>query len=205
MSKERFYIHSRLDRAWHMVHALGVVVLILSGFNIHFAGSFNILGSMDRAVRIHNVVGLAVSLDWAIWFMYNLFSTRIQFFVPGKDELPKGVFRQAAYYIQGIFTGEKSPYPTSPTRKFNPLQKWTYFGIMFGLVPFQITTGLYMLWAVTFVKELGPHMMFILSVTHTIVAFLTTSFVVGHIYLATTGKKPSSHFKQMLTGWHEPE
>ncbi|HHJ10193.1 MAG TPA: cytochrome B, partial [Bacteroidetes bacterium] len=34
-------------------------------------------------------------------------------------------------------------------------------------------------------------------------AFLLLAFVVGHVYLTTTGLKPLSAIKAMITGWEE--
>lgn len=205
MSGERLYLNTVTDRLWHAVHVLGITLLVLSGFNIHFAGSFDVLGSVERAVRWHNAVGVVVSIDWGIWFLYNLFSARIRFYLPGRDDLPAGIAKQAGYYLFGIFRGEDAPYPASPTRKFNPIQKWIYLAVMGGLVPFQIGTGAYMLWAVTSAERLGEETMFLLSVTHTAVSFLSAAFIIAHVYLATTGKNLASHFRLMITGWHEAE
>jgi thiosulfate reductase cytochrome b subunit len=205
MSHERFYMNTLIDRVWHAAHALGILMLVLSGFNIHYAESFNVLGSMERAVRFHNVVGVVVCIDWGIWLLYNFFSSRFRFYLPGRDELPAGVLKQVNFYLRGILRGEERPFPATPERKFNPLQKWAYLGVMFIVVPFQIATGIIMLWAVTNAERLAENKMFFLSVSHTVAAFFSAIFVIAHIYLATTGKKPTTYFKLMITGWHDPE
>ena len=205
MSHERFYLNTAIDRLWHVVHAIGVLLLVLSGFNIHFAESFNVLGTMERAVRWHNVVGVVVCIDWGVWLLYNLFSSRIRFYVPGRDELPEGVLRQVGFYAQGIFRGEPHPFPATPARKFNPIQKWAYLAVMFIVMPFQIVTGAFLLWTVTNAERLGEEAMFLLSVSHTIAAFFTAVFLIAHVYLATTGAKPSTYFRLMVSGWHEPD
>jgi len=42
-----------------------------------------------------------------------------------------------------------------------------------------------------------------IAIIHVTVAFLLLGFVVGHVYLTTTGLKPLSAIKAMLTGWED--
>jgi thiosulfate reductase cytochrome b subunit len=199
------YLATAIDRLWHWIHALGILLLILSGFNIHFARYFNPLGTFENAVAIHNFVGLIVVFDWGLWILYNLFSRRISFYLPNGDDFLSGIFKQAKYYLSGIFLNNRAPFPIRPSRKFNPLQKWTYLVIMAVLAPFEIVTGLYMLYMIEGWGNFIGSQVRIISILHTIGAFMAAIFLAAHIYLATTGKKPYSHFIMMITGYHEPE
>lgn len=204
-NKNKIYLATAIDRLWHWVHALGIVALILTGFNIHFVKEFNIFGSMEQAVRLHNIIGLVVTFDFGLWFIYNLVTFRIKYYLPNREDVPVGMFKQALYYGYGIFAGKPHPFHTDESRKFNPLQKLTYLGIMTALVPFQIVTGLYLLAMVSGWTPIIDSRMMFLSIAHTIVAFFATAFLIGHVYLATTGKKPHSLFVFMITGWHDRE
>ena len=42
-----------------------------------------------------------------------------------------------------------------------------------------------------------------ISILHTAGAFLIVVFLIGHLYLATTGKSIYSHFMMMINGYHE--
>jgi hypothetical protein len=42
-----------------------------------------------------------------------------------------------------------------------------------------------------------------IALLHTFIAFFLVSFVIAHIYLTTTGFKPLSAIKAMITGWEE--
>jgi thiosulfate reductase cytochrome b subunit len=45
-----------------------------------------------------------------------------------------------------------------------------------------------------------------IAVTHTILSYFIALFLVGHLYLATTGETPLSNYKTMVTGIHyEPD
>ncbi|RJO73218.1 MAG: hypothetical protein C4523_01745 [Myxococcales bacterium] len=204
MRESRLYLATRIDRFWHWVHAVGVVLLILSGFNIHFAESFDVLGGIERAIWWHNVVGVIVAFDWGLWLIYNLATRRIRYYLPTADEKPAGLLRQARFYLFGLFRNDPHPYAITAERKFNPLQKLTYLGMMALVVPFQIVTGIYMLLLISGSAEFGGKM-FLPSVLHTAGAFATTAFLVGHVYLATTGRRPYSHFAFMISGYHEED
>ena len=41
-----------------------------------------------------------------------------------------------------------------------------------------------------------------MAIIHAIVGFLLTIFMIGHIYLGTTGEHPSEYFQAMITGYH---
>jgi thiosulfate reductase cytochrome b subunit len=45
----------------------------------------------------------------------------------------------------------------------------------------------------------------VIAVLHTIGAFLLVSFVIAHLYLATTGATVTSNLKAMITGYEELE
>ncbi|VFM96963.1 MAG: Thiosulfate reductase cytochrome b subunit [Candidatus Kentron sp. G] len=206
MIPNKVYLATRVDRVWHWIHALGVVLLILTGFRIHFAGQFPIFWDYPQALSWHNMVGLIVTFDWGLWFLYNLFSGRFpRYYRPDRDDLPAGMIRQGMFYALGIFKGEPEPFPAGPARKFNPLQKWTYLGVMLLLIPFQVITGLYLYFMVIGAIPFDGHDAWPISVLHTAGAFFSAVFVLSHIYLGTTGHKPWSQFQTMITGYHDDE
>lgn len=46
------------------------------------------------------------------------------------------------FYLFGIMQGESHPFPASPRSKFNPLQQAAYVGVMYGLLPLLLISGL---------------------------------------------------------------
>ena len=44
-----------------------------------------------------------------------------------------------------------------------------------------------------------------IALLHTIGAFMMLAFLIGHIYLITTGHTVTAQLKAMLTGWDEVE
>jgi thiosulfate reductase cytochrome b subunit len=194
-------IATGIDRIWHLIHALSIVLLILSGFNIHFAETFNIFGSMAIAVEIHELVGWLVTFDFVLWLFYNIGSGRFRFYLPNAEDIPGGLIKQARYYIYGIFVHEPHPFEEDGiTRKFNPLQKLTYLGIMLMLLPAQIASGLALDYYVDNWETVNQGAIKVVFWGHTMLAYLFVVFVLSHIYLATTGETPTAHFKMMITG-----
>jgi thiosulfate reductase cytochrome b subunit len=46
-----------------------------------------------------------------------------------------------------------------------------------------------------------------IALVHTAAAFMMLAFLIGHLYLSTTGHTPLAHIKAMITGWeddHDP-
>jgi thiosulfate reductase cytochrome b subunit len=74
------------------------------------------------------------------------------------------------------------------------------------LLPYQIVTGVLMWganrWPALFEKAGGLRT---LGPAHTLGAYFFLAFLIGHIYLATTGQTPWSLFRAMITGYESPE
>jgi thiosulfate reductase cytochrome b subunit len=113
-------------------------------------------------------------------------------------------FNQILYYSYGIFRGERSPHKVEPLDKFNPMQSITYQIIMMLVVPTQFITGI-MMWDVKrFEAPLamlgGLH---VVVTVHVMIYIFFISFTMIHAYMGALGKTPSSHFKEMFTGYEE--
>lgn len=201
----KIYLVTKVERFWHWVNAVGIVLLALSGLNIHFAREFDVFGSLSAAITLHNIVGIIVSLDYLLWAGYMISSRRIRFYLPNRDDMPRGLIRQTRYYLWGIFRGEPHPYAESGSRKFNPLQKWTYLGVMVVLMPIQVASGLSLLYFIENWTRFRTSIVWDLGVLHTVTAIFLTAFLIAHIYLGSTGETPVEHFKMMFTGYAEPE
>jgi thiosulfate reductase cytochrome b subunit len=88
----------------------------------------------------------------------------------------------------------------------NPIQKLTYFGILNVLLPLQIVTGAAM-WGVQKWPEIAGALggLPLLAPMHSLLAWLFGSFIVGHVYLTTTGATPLEGIRAMVTGYEEVE
>jgi thiosulfate reductase cytochrome b subunit len=189
------------ERVWHWLQALAFLLLIGTGFAIHYPDRFPVLGSFARAVSWHSAIGLFLVLNAFLGVFYHLTAERYHHYLPRIDDFTSGALRQARYYFYGIFRGEAHPMETDPRRKLNPLQKITYLALLGILLPVQIATGLLM-WGAT--RWPGPFEraggLRALAPVHTLGAFLFLAFLIAHVYLATTGASPLALFRAMVSG-----
>ncbi len=200
---KRIYIHPVPVRIWHWIHAIGIVLLVITGFQIRFAQHIHLM-DLSTATTVHNWIGIIVIIDFALWFLFYTFTGKIRVYFPSMEEMIKGTIRQAIFYGYKIFKGAPRPYPVTAENKFNPLQKLAYLAIMFILVPIQLLTGL-LLWKVEELKNIVDFLGGIKTIdtVHVLLFFFFVAFIIAHIYLGTLGHTPLSDYKAMITGWEE--
>ncbi len=199
MSKKmiNIYLYTRYERFWHWLQAVSIILLLLSGFEVH--GVYTLFG-FQTAVTMHNFVGLAWLIAFA-FFVFWIFTTgEWRQYIPTTKKL-LSVIR---YYSYGIFRGEAHPVPKRIDAKHNPLQRLTYLGLAAFLLPFQMVTGFlywgYNSWASWGLSGLSLR---VIGVLHTLGAFSILTFLVIHVYMTTTGHSLLAHIRAMISGWEE--
>jgi thiosulfate reductase cytochrome b subunit len=203
---ERVYIFRLWIRVWHWLNAALILLLIASGFSLHYAGSSSGLIGFGLARKIHNVAGIALCAAYAIFFVGNIVSGNWLQYVPRTKDFSKRSWLQVRYYIWDIFQGAPEPFPVTPENNFNPLQQVTYWGVMYVLMPMLIATGLVFLYPRLAPDSwLGVDGLLPIALTHFVVGYALFLFLLSHLYLITMGKKVSSAIKTMITGWHEDD
>jgi thiosulfate reductase cytochrome b subunit len=200
-------LHPLMVRIWHMIHALAIVLLVLTGLQLRFPDLVGWFGSFRSAVNIHNILGFIVLFDYLLWFgFYAVTRGLVKQYVPTPEDFTIGIPTQSTYYFARIFFGDPAPFDPTPEAKFNALQKTTYFGIMFVLVPLQIITGV-LLWDLerfhALIEALGG--VRVIDAFHIILAYIVAAFLIAHIYLATLGHTFFSHFKAMIVGYEDED
>jgi thiosulfate reductase cytochrome b subunit len=195
-------LYSLHERIWHWLQAATLILLILTGFAIHYPTASGLFGDLARSISWHSWIGLFLVLNAFLGLFYHLTAERYHHFLPKMDDFTEGAIRQARFYLYGIFKGEPHPFESDGERRLNPLQKLTYLALLNVLLPFQIATGVLMWgaerWPDLFARAGGAR---VLGPAHTLGAFLFTAFLVTHIYLTTTGKTPLSLLRAMITGY----
>lgn len=204
MSHEKLiYIHPAPVRVWHWLNAAGIVLLVVTGFQIRYAEILNLMPLKD-SVSLHNFAGFGVIAAYFLWLFYYLSTGKIIIYFPDPSTFVAKAVKQVKFYGYGIFRGEPNPHVMTPENKFNVLQQKAYLGIMFVLLPAQMISGVF-LWKVKgysdYIHLLGG--IRIIDTIHVLFFFFFTSFLVVHCYLATLGHTPLAHFKAMITGYEE--
>jgi thiosulfate reductase cytochrome b subunit len=198
-------LYSLHERIWHWIQAAALILLLLTGFAIHYPVGFGLFGTLARSVSWHSWIGLFLILNAFLGLFYHLTAEKYHHYLPRMDDFSEGAIRQARFYLYGIFKGEPHPYETDARHKLNPLQKLTYLALLNVLLPFQIITGALMWganrWPELFSRAGGLR---VLGPAHTLGAYLFATFLIAHLYLATTGKTPLGLLRAMITGFEEP-
>ncbi len=204
MSSEntKLYFYPVWLRIWHGINAIGIILLIITGFSLQ-SGIDNNFMNFGLAVNLHNISGVIVSINYLIFFIGNIVTQNIKFYLIKPMGFIKRPMKQAYYYAFGMFKGEKAPYPLSEKRKFNPLQKYAYVVVMYLIVPIVIVTGFALLFPEIIIDKVYTFSGIILTaITHSAAGFFVSIFLIVHIYVASIGKSPVENFKSIITGWH---
>ncbi|MDB1123677.1 cytochrome b/b6 domain-containing protein [Vibrio algarum] len=191
-------IFKRFERFWHWGQAALVLLLIVTGLELH--GTIDLLG-FGKSSHFHHFAGFIWAALVVMIFTWVFTTGEWKQFVPDM----KGIDGVLRFYLYGVFVGEPHPHHMSPVNKFNPLQRVAYLGLLFVLIPLQIITGLIFFFfpelrAAGFIDHIG-----IVAAIHTFCAYSVIAFLVVHLYLITLGQKLSSHMKAMLSGKEEIE
>lgn len=199
MTMQRVYLYTRYERLWHWLQAGLIGLLLLTGLEVH--GSFTIFG-FQRAAELHNTLGITWLVAFAFFVFWIITTGEWKQYVPTTRKLAE----VARHYTVGIFRGEPHPVPKRTDAKHNPLQRLAYLGIAAVLLPLQMATGmaywLYNDWAALGLGWLGLEAVALLHVAG---AFAVLAFLIGHVYMTTTGHTVFAHLWGMITGWEEVE
>ncbi len=200
---KRVHLHPLPLRIWHWANALMVILLIITGVELRIPG-VAALPINSPALRVHRFLGWSMTFSYLFWFVYGLMSGNLsRHYVMRRGDL-KGIFRQVKFYLFSIFRGEENPFRASLDERFNPLQKLAYGTVMCVLTPIIVVTGLFFGDILFFRKYiLLWNAMKGVDAIHVMVAYMFVLYLIVHIYLATSGRKATSHIKAMIVGYEE--
>ncbi|MEZ5400983.1 MAG: cytochrome b/b6 domain-containing protein [Bryobacteraceae bacterium] len=195
--------YPRWLRAWHWSNAVLFAALLATGASMHFAEPGAPQVDFRTARFVHNTAGILLTLGYLIFLVRNTLSGNGRYYLPEGDDLGAGILRQVRYYLVGIFRGDPHPYHHIPGRKFNPMQKLTYLGLMYLVFPGIVVTG----WLMFFPEKMPERIDGLpgagaVSLAHAIIGYALALFLVVHIYLGTTGSTPLALFREMISGAH---
>lgn len=204
-SSTKLYLYPVWLRIWHGINAIFFLCMIVTGLSMQYASTeYHSWLSFDRAVKIHNICGIILTLNYLFFFIWNIISDNFKFYKLSLKGLSQRLLRQFNFYTFGIFKKEKTPFPVSEELKFNPLQQFTYVVVIYVLVPVILLTG----WGLLFPQILADRVfgisgLFFNDIIHVIMGYLGSMFMIIHIYFCTIGANFWSNFRSIINGWHE--
>jgi len=196
-----FVLYPRGLRLWHWSNALLVIGLALTGLRLHFGGRKAPILSFETAFDVHNLAGVLLVLVGVVFFVRNAVTGDVRQYLGKPQDGIRGLVRQARFYLVGIFRGAEHPYHPSRERRFNPLQQVAYATVMYVLLPILIVTGIVLLFPQVLPKRIaGRPAAWWFATAHYLSAAGIILFLLGHLYLATTGDRVRYLFTAMITG-----
>jgi len=201
-TNNKIYFYPLWLRIWHGINALGIILLIITGYTMQAGNESSLLG-FNTSVNIHNISGLTVALNYLLFVIGNMITNNGKFYIVKPKNFLKRPMKQAQYYAWGMFRGKDKPYPLSEKRKFNPLQKYAYIGVMYIFVPAVIITGFALLFPEIIIETVyNVSGIMLTAVLHSVMGFFVFLFLIIHLYISSIGKNPLGNYKSIINGWH---
>ncbi len=199
---KKVLIYKGFERFWHWMQATLIILLAITGFEIH--GSYRFFG-YQNAVKIHSAAAVSYLILVVFAVFWHFTTGEWRQYIPTRKYLKA----QLEYYLIGIFRNAPHPVKKNVLSKLNPLQRLVYLGLKLLVIPVMVVSGLfYMNYRYPQsggFHALGIHGLKTVALFHTAGAFLLVIFLVVHLYLITTGQTLTSNLKAMLTGFEDIE
>jgi thiosulfate reductase cytochrome b subunit len=202
------YLYPIWIRLWHLVNAILILILIVTGAMMLFTDTENqlLIQSFPGSVRLHDISAVILTISYMVFVIGNIISGNGKYYRINSRLLFHDSGRQLKYFVWGMFRKEKIPFPVTLEDKFNPLQKITYFLIMYAALPLLIISGIIMLCPdMKIISYLGAGFYVFTDILHIVLGFLITIFLVVHIYSCTISPEPGSIFRSIMSGYRESE
>jgi len=196
---KRIYVFKLFERFWHWSQAALIMFMALTGFEVH--GTYTLFG-FEQASWLHTTAAWVLIGLWAFAIFWHLTTGEWKQYIPTSENMMATV----RYYSVGIFTGEPHPFKPTQLSKHNPMQRVAYLLFKLVMAPAIWISGLlYLYYSAWADWGLGGLDLKVIALIHTAAAFMLLIFLVGHVYLTTTGHTVFSQIKAMITGWDEVE
>ena len=196
---KRVLVYKRFERFWHWAQAMLIILLVITGMDIHYP-RFRLF-DFKQAHDLHHLFAWSLVILIAFAIFWHFTTGEWKQYMP----TPKYLGAMVKYYISGIFRNAPHPVRKTVLNKLNPLQRLAYLGLKILIIPVMVTTGMMLIYYNDLVAAGWPVTMGVLATIHTIGAFALVVFVIGHIYLASTGETLFANTKAMITGYEELE
>jgi len=196
-----FYLYPVWVRLWHLANAILCIILIVTGSQI---GLYDpVTDSADRLqvrVTIHNIGGILLTVSYLAFFFGNIITRNGRHYRARIKGSAGRLLRQMHYYLGGRARGEEAPFPADSDNKFNPMQKMSYVGTMYLIVPLLIITGWIMMYPASIIELFpGFNIYSFTDILHIMLAVVVSLFVLLHLTITVAGRD----LRSIITGWKE--
>lgn len=126
--------------------------------------------AVKSLVAVHEVCGFLLLACWLGFVLINAVGGNGHHYRIRRQGWLDRAAKQTRFYLFGIMQGEEHPFPATTQSKFNPLQQVAYVGVMYGLLPLLLLTGLLCLYPQA-VGDMFPGVRYWLLQAHFALAF----------------------------------
>lgn len=177
-------------RAWHWLHGLCIVLLVLTGIHLRLPDSAPIFATFLNAVNLHNLCGAVVIVDYVFWISYHVWRKEFtsRFFISPADFF-RNIPEMLHYHWYLIFVGKGLPESCGQFCPFDPVERAFFLTNMLLFVPVQIFSGILLYDVHTtmpLLDALGG--LRVVDAAHLLCAYLLISSMIIHVYFHTLKK-----------------
>ena len=101
--ENKLYLYPGLIRIWHLLNALLIITLIISGLSMQYSDPLNPFIRFDLAVSMHNVAGFVLLFDYMLFIIGNTISKNSRHYRIQLNGLTERLMLQFRYYTYGVF------------------------------------------------------------------------------------------------------
>ncbi len=195
----RVIMYSGFERFWHWALAVLILILLLTGFNIH--GTYHIV-SFEQAVNIHIITSWLLMGLLVFTLFWHMVTGEWKQYIPSSTNKLMAMMK---YYALDIFLGGGHPHHKTRQSKLNPMQRMAYLSLHIAITPVTWISGLlYLYYPYWDNIGIGSWSLGMVAFVHTAAAFAMLAFLIVHLYLAlTTSEEPLGYLKAMLHGYEK--
>ena len=195
----RVIMYNGFERFWHWALAVLILILLLTGFNIH--GTYQIF-SFEQAVNIHIITSWLLMGLLVFVIFWHMTTGEWKQYIPSSTNK---LIAMMKFYAIDIFMGGGHPHHKTRKEKLNPMQRMAYLSLHMVITPVIWISGLlYLFYPYWDNIGIGSWSLGIIALIHTAAAFALIAFLIVHLYLAlTTSEEPLGYLKAMITGYEK--
>jgi len=196
----RIYLFTRFERFWHWTQAALIIFMAVTGFEIR--ALYHLFG-FEQAVFLHTFAAWGLIGLWVFAVFWHATTGEWKQYIPTLDKIVLII----RYYSVDIFSDAPHPYKKTRMKKHNPLQRLVYLSLWIFIYPAIWISGiLYLFYQDWQAWGVAAYLsMEVIGIIHASSGFLIITFLIGHVYLVTTGRSTFIHIKAMITGWEDAE
>ena len=98
MANKKLYLYPIWIRLWHVTNALLFILLIITGFSLHYASIENSFIPFNVSVAIHNVCAIILTINYGVFIIGNIITNNGMYYSKWRKNLWPKLWKQFQFY-----------------------------------------------------------------------------------------------------------